>query len=164
MNLNREVVRCILKHEKKFKPTKVQQITQADKNKRIIYCQWARKNLDENPEFFRNVIFTVESVFTNRGTVNPQCGRTRARTNPHRVIPIDNQKRWRVLVTSVDGDCWWPIGWSDIPRWKSEFGNLFGHVNESTSRQRIYGGSRMVRHHIMLLPSPISWIRTQTVG
>ena len=52
------------------------------------------------PEVFqkRNVVFTDESPFTNRGTVNSQCDKTWARANPHWVIRIDNQNRWKVLM------------------------------------------------------------------
>lgn len=37
---------------------------------RVTFCQWAREQIQQNPNFCRYVLFSDESSFTNHGTVN----------------------------------------------------------------------------------------------
>lgn len=70
----------------------------ADFQNRVTFCQWAREQIQQNPNFFRCVMFSDESSFTNHGTVNRHNMHYWSVTNPHWLRQVEHQRPWTVNV------------------------------------------------------------------
>lgn len=81
-----------------YKPQTVQQLTILDHERRLEFCVWGLGQLQDDPNFFRNVLFTDESGFTKRGIINRQNFRQWSPENPGWTIQIPRQEQWRVNV------------------------------------------------------------------
>jgi hypothetical protein len=69
-----------------------------DFQNRVTFCQWAREQIQQNPNFFRYVLFSDESSFTNHGTVNRHNMHYWSVTNPHWLRQVEYQRPWTVNV------------------------------------------------------------------
>lgn len=71
-NISQTSIRRLLKTEK-FHPYHLvlhQELLTTDYDQRIRFCAWMRRAIEENNNFFVNVLFSDESTFTNCGQVN----------------------------------------------------------------------------------------------
>lgn len=62
---------------------------------RVRFCRWARRR---NHEFFRHVLFSDESTFNNRSTLNWWNFRFWADQNPRWLRQIHHHHRWSLNV------------------------------------------------------------------
>ncbi|XP_046425069.1 uncharacterized protein LOC124182188 [Neodiprion fabricii] len=99
LEVPRESVRKIARElNRPFKYQPVQKLGPGDAERRLTYCRWGLERLQEDPDFFRNVCFTDEALFTNLELVNKQNCRWWAPENPHWIVEQDNQHRWKLHV------------------------------------------------------------------
>lgn len=110
MNLgaNNETTRRIARETRyPYKYRTVQHLHEGDFARRLRFARWIIRRLRQNPDFARRICFTDESTFTQKGYPNRQnqrCWAPKGR-NPHRTYPIENQRRWKVLVwAGIVGD------------------------------------------------------------
>jgi len=85
--------------------TLTQALSAQDRQNRVAFCQWALQKLNENPEFFQNVLFSDEATFQSTGALNRHNSHYWSQGNPHWTQHIDHQHRWSVNVWCgiVDG-------------------------------------------------------------
>lgn len=72
LNIPKSTIHDVLKraHYHPYKPTIVQGLNEGDSQRRLQFCHWYRNKCQENPIFFKNVIWTDETHFTNCGIFN----------------------------------------------------------------------------------------------
>lgn len=90
----------ILKRNK-FHPYHVslhQELHGVDFQNRVAFCQWAREQIQQNPNFFRYVLFSDESSFTNHGIVNRHNMHYWSLENPQWLREVEHQRPWTVNV------------------------------------------------------------------
>ncbi|XP_033225886.1 uncharacterized protein LOC117178566 [Belonocnema kinseyi] len=68
-------------HPYKIKLT--QEVKPLDHQKRCMFVNWAEQQLENNPDFHRNIIFSDEAHFWLNGFVNKQNMRYWSGSNPH---------------------------------------------------------------------------------
>lgn len=69
-----------------------------DFENRVTFCQWARNQLQQYPNFFRYVLFSDESSFTNHGNINRHNMHYWSVENPHWLRQVEYQRPWSVNV------------------------------------------------------------------
>lgn len=62
--------------------------------RRQTFCQWYSNKLNENPYFYKKVLWTDETYFSNSGMFNRRNTHYWARENPHLVVERYNQNRF----------------------------------------------------------------------
>ena len=85
----------------KVRPYKIsyhQKLYPGDNGKRIDFCSWAIEKVHQNPDFFRNVLFTDESSFRSDGIINRHNIRFYSQENPYWTGEIIKQGRFSVNV------------------------------------------------------------------
>ncbi|KMQ90923.1 transposable element tc3 transposase, partial [Lasius niger] len=85
----------------KFHPYRIsllQELSQHDFNMRIQFCTWAQNKLEEDPGFFRFVLWSDEATFKSDGTINRHNLHYWNEVNPHWMRTVDYQHRWSVNV------------------------------------------------------------------
>ncbi|CAB0033674.1 unnamed protein product [Trichogramma brassicae] len=65
---------------------------------RLRFARWVAQMEQENPGWTRTILFSEESNFTQKGTLNRQNYRFWAETNPQWVREVENQRRWTINV------------------------------------------------------------------
>lgn len=75
-----------------------QELHGVDFQNRLTFCQWAREQIQQNPNFFRYVLFSDEACFTNHGTVNRHNTHYWSVENPHWLRQVEHQRPWSVNV------------------------------------------------------------------
>lgn len=81
-------VNKVLKEEgvKPFKFTRVQQLQNDDKPKRLEFCEKLLKNCENNQNFISNLVFSDEACFHLNGNVNSHNTFIYNRQNPHATV------------------------------------------------------------------------------
>lgn len=90
----------ILKRHK-FHPYHIslhQELHGQDFHNRTTFCEWARRQLRRNVNFFRSVLFSDESSFANNGIINRHNMHFWSADNPHWLRQVDHQRPWSVNV------------------------------------------------------------------
>lgn len=93
------VCRILKRH--KFHPFHIslhQELHDNDFQNRITFCQWALQKIHENRIFFRHVLFSDESTFTNHGEINRHNMHYWSVDNPHWIRQVERQRPWSVNV------------------------------------------------------------------
>lgn len=75
-----------------------QKLFARDFENRTLFCTWAVQKLQENPDFFRRVLFTDEATFVNTSGMNKHNYRYWAAENPHWLREIPCQHQWKLNV------------------------------------------------------------------
>lgn len=78
--------------------TLVQDLRQHHIAMRIDFCQWALRMIQDNPDFFRFVLFSDEAKFCSDGQLNRHNCHYWSDTNPHWYRSVDRQHRWSLIV------------------------------------------------------------------
>ena len=65
---------------------------------RINFCQWALQMVQNDPSFFRYVLFSDESKFYSDGQLNRHNCHYWSDENPHWYRSMDHRNRWSVMV------------------------------------------------------------------
>jgi len=65
---------------------------------RIAFCQWALRIIQDDPHFFRYVLFSDEAKFYSDGQLNRHNCHYWSDENPHWYRPVDHQNRWSLMV------------------------------------------------------------------
>ena len=100
LGISRTSVLRILKRHK-FHPYHIslhQELHGDDFQNRVIFCRWAREQLQNDGNFFRRVLFSDESTFTNYGTVNRHNMHYWSVDNPRWLREVESQRQWTVNV------------------------------------------------------------------
>ncbi|GFV84803.1 uncharacterized protein TNCV_4297851 [Trichonephila clavipes] len=69
-----------------------------DQERCFDFCNFVLNTLNENPDFFNEVLWSDECQFSNQGTINTQNRHYWSLENPHVIRPNHNQVRWSVNV------------------------------------------------------------------
>lgn len=65
---------------------------------RIEFCRWALRMTENNPDFFRYVMFSDEATFNSQGQLNRHNCHYWSEVNPHWHRTVDHQHRWSIMV------------------------------------------------------------------
>lgn len=93
------VCRILKKHT--FYPHRMelhQELYGQDFENRMIFCRWAQGKIDQNPDFFKNLLMTDECTLKNNGQVNRHNMHYWAVVNPHWMRQRMNQNIWSLNV------------------------------------------------------------------
>jgi len=85
-------------HYHAYHITLVQQLRPHHIEMRIQFCQWALRMIQNDPQFFRFVMFSDEAKFYSDGQLNKHNCHYWANENPHWYRTIDHQHRWSLMV------------------------------------------------------------------
>lgn len=85
---------------KPYKILPVQELTETHKRKRLLFCQEMMQNLNNNPDFFKNIIWTDESTFSTSGVFNRKNRRSWESKNrrQRKIKPIKKSGRKSIHV------------------------------------------------------------------
>lgn len=98
-DLKRESVRKVIRGVNfPYKLTKQHKILAPDNEQRLEFCVWALGELEGNVDFFKSVLFTDESSFSNVGLPNHQNYRRWTAENQHWTQEVPLQHRWKINV------------------------------------------------------------------
>lgn len=102
----RETVRKLAREiGKPYKYQKVQKLRPPDRPIRLNFENEFLPRVRRDPDFFRRVCFTDESIFTQKGIFNKQNTRYWSPQNPHWTREVNNQQRWKIIVwAGIVGD------------------------------------------------------------
>lgn len=81
-----------------FKLQKVQELLPRDFRPRMEFCQWLLHQLDTNPHFGANVLWTDEAIFTRMDVFNSRNSHVWDFDNPHALFVAHHQHRFSVNV------------------------------------------------------------------
>lgn len=98
---------CKILKRHKYHPYHVsmhQELHGDDFYNRVTFCQWALEQIQRNPDFFRWVLFSDESTFTNHDDVNRHNMHYWSLENPHWLRQVEQQRPWSVNVCGIFGD------------------------------------------------------------
>lgn len=100
IGVSKTTVHSILK-KYKFKPyiaRKVHALERNDRGRRIQFCRYFLNALEENPNFYRKIIWSDECTFSNNGIFNRNIHRQWSHDNPRFIIENNFQRRFSVNV------------------------------------------------------------------
>lgn len=92
---------CRILHRHRFHPFHIslhQELYGNDFQSRIAFCQFALQQLQGNPVFLSNILFTDEASFTNHGNVNLRNMHYWSVQNPRWIRQVAHQRQWSVNV------------------------------------------------------------------
>ncbi|KAJ8975575.1 hypothetical protein NQ317_018107, partial [Molorchus minor] len=95
----RRALSVLKKH--KFRPFKIwkqQQLQPTDPERRLEFCNWYLQEIQQDPLFFRNIIWTDESYISSAGIFNRNNEHWWSDDNPHRTVDVQNQGRFGFSV------------------------------------------------------------------
>lgn len=99
-NLSQSQVQKFLKKNKfhyyKYQPT--QSLHPGDNERRLQFCHWFRDQLREDPNFTKTILWSDESLFTNKGMFNRRNQHFYATENPHLIRQVRPQIRFSLNV------------------------------------------------------------------
>ncbi|GFW15218.1 uncharacterized protein TNCV_173631 [Trichonephila clavipes] len=81
-----------------YRPVLAQELMPGDQERRFDFCNFMLNTLDENPDFFNEVLWSDECQFSRQGTINTQNRHYWSLENPHLVRPNRHHVRWSVNV------------------------------------------------------------------
>jgi len=64
----------------------------------IAFCQWALQMIQDDPHFFRYVLFSDEVTFCSDGRLNRHNCHYWTDNNPHWYRSLNHQNRWSLMV------------------------------------------------------------------
>lgn len=98
--VSRSTIHKILKKNKyvPFKYQPVQTLLLGDYQRRLTFAQWFINAFEENHNFFRHILWSDESNFSNRGMINKRNNHYWSRENPFVVYPCNPQHRFSLNV------------------------------------------------------------------
>lgn len=77
----------------------VQNLHDVDYDRRVLYAEWFNDRYDEEPDdFYRSILYTDESPFTQDPCVNTHNDHVWAHENPHCVVATHRQNRFKINV------------------------------------------------------------------
>lgn len=85
----------------KFHPYHItlhQELNDNDHRRRLRFCQWARRQMNQDPNFFSYVMFSDEANFNNQGQVNRHNYHYWSNQNPYWHRQIRHQHQWSFNV------------------------------------------------------------------
>lgn len=85
----------------KFHPYHIhltQQLEERDYQRRVRFCNWARDQIQQNPRFIADTLFSDEATFCNRGGVNRHNCHYYSDANPHWQRSQEFQRQWSINV------------------------------------------------------------------
>lgn len=85
-------------HMHDFKYTKVQQLSELDKQRRLEFCRFMLGQLDENPDFFNRILWTDESHFNTACPPNLKNLHFWAAENPRKTLEVKRSGRQSIGV------------------------------------------------------------------
>ncbi|GFX33877.1 DUF4817 domain-containing protein [Trichonephila clavipes] len=80
------------------RPVLAQELMSGDQERRFDFCNFMLNTLDENPDFFKAVLWSDECQFSRQGTINTQNAHYWSLENPHLIRLNRHQVRWSVNV------------------------------------------------------------------
>jgi len=94
------LVHKILKKHKlhPYKPELVQHLRPTDPERRLNFIAWLLVQIDTQPLFLNQILWTDESKFTNNGVINKQNNRLWSDVNPHWAVDSRHQTVWGTNV------------------------------------------------------------------
>lgn len=78
--------------------TLTQALRPRDMLNRVEFCRWALRMIQDDPHFFRFVLFSDEAIFRSDGRLNRHNCHYWSDENPHWYRPEEHQNRWSVMV------------------------------------------------------------------
>lgn len=81
-----------------FRPQKVQVLHEGDRELRINFCRWLLDNVNNDPHFIENIMFTDECTFTQTGIMNTHNLHEWRDENPYLIRKRCHQRRWSVNI------------------------------------------------------------------
>ncbi|GFT52624.1 uncharacterized protein TNCV_3765281 [Trichonephila clavipes] len=69
-----------------------------DQDRRFDFCNFVLNTLDENPDFFNEVLWSDECHFLRQGTINTQNRHYWSLENAHLIQPNRHRERWSANV------------------------------------------------------------------
>lgn len=81
-----------------FKYTKVQKLSDTDKQRRLEFCRFMLRQLEEDPDFFNKILWTDESSFNTAAPPNSKNLHFWAADNPKKTLEIKRSGRQSVGV------------------------------------------------------------------
>lgn len=75
-----------------------QELIDADFEKRVNFCQWARDKLRQDNQFYDRVLFSDESTFHKNGFPNRHNLHYYSDRNPRILRTVDTQHKWSINV------------------------------------------------------------------
>lgn len=78
--------------------TLVQELQDNHFQQRIEFCQWALRMIENDPDFFRYVLFSDEAKFQSDGELNRHNCHYWSDENPHWYRTVNHQRRWSIMV------------------------------------------------------------------
>jgi hypothetical protein len=81
-----------------FHLTKVQDLKPADYQARINFCDFMLQKHRRDPDFFRSILWTDESIFTKDGVFNCRNSHHYDLCNPHQHVIKNSQHRFQIMV------------------------------------------------------------------
>lgn len=85
-------------HYHPYHITLVQELRPNHIQLRVEFCQWALQMIQNDPEFFRFVMFSDEAKFYSDGQLNRHNSHYWSNENPHWHRAVDHQNRWSIMV------------------------------------------------------------------
>lgn len=100
LNVPKDTIwRCFRRNKlRPFKPVFLHTLEDGDEERRLEYCFWCQGEFLNNPNIFKNILFSDQATFTTNGTVNSQNTRNWSVENPHWVINCRRQYSEKVNV------------------------------------------------------------------
>ncbi|GFX05586.1 uncharacterized protein TNCV_3434901 [Trichonephila clavipes] len=81
-----------------YRPVLTQELMSGDQERHFDFCNFMLNTLDENPDFFNEVLWSDECQFSWQGTINTQNMHYWSLENPHLIRLNHHQVRWSVNV------------------------------------------------------------------
>lgn len=85
-------------HYHPYHITLVQELRENHIQRRIEFCQWALQMIENDPDFFKYVLFSDEAKFYSDGRLNRHNCHYWSDVNPHWHRAMDHQNRWSIMV------------------------------------------------------------------
>ncbi|GFY06974.1 uncharacterized protein TNCV_4090761 [Trichonephila clavipes] len=83
-----------------YRPALAQELIPGDQERRFDFCNFVLNTLDENPDFFNEVLWSDECQFSRQGTINTQNTHYWSFESPLLIRPNCHQVHWSVNVWS----------------------------------------------------------------
>ncbi|GFT00420.1 uncharacterized protein TNCV_1981611 [Trichonephila clavipes] len=80
-----------------YRPVLAQELMPGDQERRFDFSNFVLNTLDENPDFFNEVLWSDERQFSRQGTINTQNTHYWSLENPHLIRPNRHQIRWKAI-------------------------------------------------------------------
>lgn len=90
-----KILKTLKKHRyKPYKIRKVHNLHPGDEERRLEFCHWYLQQINRNPNFFQNIIWTDEAFISSEGIFNRHNNRYWSNINPHQTVARIQQGRF----------------------------------------------------------------------